>query len=96
MMFFGVGLILPGASTTRVAAIALTIAFAVELLKLWQLPGLAAVRHTTIGHLVFGHVFSQANLVAYAVGVAVGTGLERLMIGMASRLSTLPSRRAER
>ena len=76
MVFFGVGAMLPKATGVRVAATALGVAYAVEVLKLWQTPWLVQVRHTTMGHLVFGHVLSWQNLVAYAVGVVVGLALE--------------------
>lgn len=84
MVFWGWGLICASASSKRVAALALCTALAVELLKLVQLPWLVSARHTTLGHLVFGHVFSWQNLVAYALGVGLGFVLERLFF--ASRL----------
>ncbi len=80
MVFFGVGAMFPTAAGVRVATTALGLAYAVEALKLWQAPWLVQVRHTAIGHLVFGHVFSWQNLVAYAVGVLVGLALESFFL----------------
>ena len=76
MAFSGLGAMFPKASGVRVAAAALGLAYAVEVLKLWQAPWLVHVRHTTIGHLAFGHVFSRQNFVAYAASVLVGLALE--------------------
>lgn len=80
MVFFGACAMRPTASTPRVAALALATSAAVEVAKLWQAPWLVQFRHTTFGHLLLGHVFSWQNLVAYAVGVLVGAGLDRLWL----------------
>jgi hypothetical protein len=53
---------------------------AVELAKLWQAPWLVQFRHTTVGHLLPGHVFSWQNLVAYGVGVLAGMALDRRLL----------------
>ena len=76
MVFFGWGYIHPPSSTVRIAALALGTSFAVEFLKLIQLPWLVSIRHTTAGHLVLGHGFSWQNLVAYTAGIALGVMVE--------------------
>jgi hypothetical protein len=78
MVFFGLGALLPRVSTLKLASAALAFSVLIECMKLYQAPWAVALRHTTLGHLVFGHVFSWNNLVAYAVGVAMGLGLELL------------------
>jgi len=77
MVFFGLGFIFPKAGSVPVGLGALGFSVAIEVLKLWQAPWLVQVRHTTVGHLVFGHVFSWQNLVAYAVGVSLGVAIEK-------------------
>src|SRR5258708_6988341 len=72
MVFFGLGAIFRTASSALLSIGALGFAFGIEVLKLCHAPWLANVRHTTLGHLVFGSVFSWQNLVAYAIGVIVG------------------------
>lgn len=86
MVFFGLGAVFRRASTLQVAAGALGFSSAIEVLKLWQAPWLAAVRHTTLGHLVFGHAFSWQNLAAYLVGVLLGVAGE----AMADRARSKP------
>ncbi len=78
MVFFGLGALGPRASTLRIPSFAAAICFIVEVLKLYQAPWIVGIRHTTLGHLVFGHVFSAENLVAYGVGIAVALGVEAL------------------
>ena len=80
MVFIGMGVIFPRASSLRLGFGALGFSFGIEVLKLYQAPWLASVRHTTLGYLVFGYAFSWQNLVAYAVGVLVGLVLEVLLL----------------
>jgi len=80
MVFFGLGLIFPRVSSLRMGSGALAVAFGIEALKLYPGPWLASIRHTTLGHLVFGHTFSWQNLVAYTVGVLAGLVLEVLFV----------------
>jgi hypothetical protein len=76
MVFFGLGALMPRVSSLRLAAGAFGFSVLIETLKLYQAPWAVAIRHTTLGHLVFGHVFSWQNLVAYAVGVLAGLTIE--------------------
>lgn len=76
MIFYAAGLILPRARSGTVAALAFGFCLAIEFLKLNQTPWLVSARHSTVGHLVFGHVFSRQNLVAYAAGIFLGVVIE--------------------
>ncbi len=78
MVFFGLGIIFKQASSLKLGCAALGFSFGIEALKLWQAPWLVSIRRTTLGHLVFGHVFSWQNLVAYTVGILVGLIVEVL------------------
>ena len=83
MVFFALGFAFPKARSSSLALVAVFISCAVEFLKLNQAPWLVSIRQSTLGHLVFGHVFSWQNLVAYAAGISVGLLLERC-VGMSS------------
>ena len=61
--------IAPGARTSRLAALALGIAFLVELSQLLRWEWLEAVRDTRPGALALGHGFLWTDLACYAVGV---------------------------
>ena len=80
MVLFGWRALRPRARTREVALLALATSVAVEVAKLWQAPWLVQFRHTTIGHLLLGHVFSWQNLVAYLVGVLAGVALDRQIV----------------
>jgi hypothetical protein len=88
MVFFGWSALRPRASTLTVAVLALSTCFVVEAMKLYQAPWIVGIRQTTLGHLVFGHVFSVQNLAAYIVGVVVALGVEVLWLcGSRERVS---------
>jgi len=78
MVFFGLSALRPRASTLSVSLLTFATCFVIEAMKLYQAPWIVGIRHTTLGHLVFGHVFSVQNLVAYAVGVVAALGVEVL------------------
>lgn len=80
MVFCGMAVIFSMASSLELGCRALSFAFVIEALKLCQSPWLAGLRHSTLGHLVFGHVFSWQNLVAYTRGVLVGVFVEALVV----------------
>ena len=80
MVFFGLGAIFRKASSIQLGFGALGFAFGIEALKLCPAPWLADVRHTTLGHLIFGNVFSWQNLVAYTIGVLAGLIFEVLFV----------------
>ena len=82
MVLFGWRALRPRARTRDVALLAMATSVAIEVAKLWQAPWLVQFRHTTVGHLLLGQVFSWQNLVAYGVGVLAGVVLDRLILRM--------------
>ena len=80
MVFFAWRAWRPRARTRDVALLAAATSAAVECAKLWQAPWLVGFRHTTLGHLLLGHVFSWQNLVAYGAGVIVGVALDGILL----------------
>jgi hypothetical protein len=84
MVFFGAAILLPRLSSARLAVVSFGFSCAIECLKLNQHPVLVSVRHSTLGHLVFGQVFSWQNLAAYAVGISAGVFVERFRFLSAS------------
>ncbi|SCB25588.1 ribosomal maturation YjgA family protein [Rhizobium lusitanum] len=63
----------------RIAAVALILAVAGELFRLWHTPTLDAFRLTTAGALLLGRVFSLWNIAAYATGIAAALALDRIL-----------------
>jgi hypothetical protein len=76
--FLGIGLLLPGASTRMIAALAMAFAVAIELSQLYHAPWIDSLRHTTLGGLVLGFGFVWSDLACYAAGVGLGILVERL------------------
>src|SRR4051812_46655850 len=74
--FLGIGLILPRASTWRVAALAMTVSVAVEAGQLYHAPWIDSIRRTTLGGLLLGFDFVWSDLACYAAGVGLGVVIE--------------------
>jgi uncharacterized protein DUF2809 len=68
---------LPRLSRGRIALIAAVIAVLVELIRLVHTPWLDSFRLTLAGALLLGRIFSLWNILAYAVGIALGAGIDR-------------------
>jgi len=80
MVFFGMGVIFNTAPSLTLGWRALAFSYGIEALKLCQVTWLVSLRRSTLGHLIFGHVFSWQNLVAYTAGVLVGLLVEALVM----------------
>ncbi len=72
MVFVGFGFLLPHASTMTNALMALTFAWGVEFSQLYHAPWIDSIRATLPGRLVLGNTFYWLDLIAYAVGIALG------------------------
>jgi hypothetical protein len=75
--FLGIGLLLPTASTGRVALLALAFSVLIEVSQLYHAPWIDSIRRTTLGGLVLGFDFVRSDLACYAVGVGLGILIER-------------------
>jgi Protein of unknown function (DUF2809) len=79
MVFWLLAIAVPGAARLRLAAAALTVAWAVECSQLYRAPWLDALRATSIGALVLGQGFLWSDLLCYAAGVALAVVLDRML-----------------
>jgi hypothetical protein len=70
----------PGLSAPRAFASTWLFSLIIELLKLIHTPGMAAIRNSTPGGLIFGHVFTPMNLIAYAIGAALALAADRVLL----------------
>ncbi len=75
-VFAAVACLFPRLATTGVAAIAMGFSVLVELSQLYHAPWLDAVRGTRLGALALGAQFNWPDLLAYAIGVGLGTVTE--------------------
>lgn len=75
-MFILFGLVFPARPTSRIAVLALAFSFAIEFSQLYHAPWIDNLRAYRLGALVLGNSFAWADLVAYTMGIAVGTAAE--------------------
>ena len=80
--FFGFGLILPTASTGKLAVLAMAFSVAIELSQLYHAPWIDSIRHTALGGLILGFGFLWSDLICYAVGVGLGVLIETIWFGV--------------
>jgi hypothetical protein len=80
MVFIGLAFLRPHASTVRLSLLAFAVSCLDEFSQLYQAPWINTIRHTIVGHLVLGSVFSWFDMVAYAVGVLIGAFLDILFV----------------
>ena len=66
----------PRSQLPRSGALALAIAWLVEVGQLWREPGLVAFRATKIGGLLLGTTFLWSDLGCYLVGIVLGVLLD--------------------
>ena len=83
--FLGFGLLLPRASTWRVALLAMSLSVLVEVGQLYHAPWIDSIRRTTVGGLILGYDFVWSDLACYAAGVGLGILIE---LAVLHRLST--------
>lgn len=72
MVFLIIGLCWPKRSSLKVAFFALLFSYAIEISQLYHDAWIDAIRDTTLGSLVLGHVFVWSDLLCYTVGVTIG------------------------
>ncbi|MEI6884586.1 MAG: DUF2809 domain-containing protein [Bacteroidota bacterium] len=73
------GLILPRATTMKIAGLAFLTSVLDEISQLYHAPWIDAIRSTSIGHLLLGFSFSWMDILAYATGVLAGIIIESMV-----------------
>lgn len=76
LVFLLCGVVAPMASTARRAALALVLAYSIELSQLYHAPWIESMRSTRIGGLVLGYGFLWSDIACYTVGIGAGAALE--------------------
>ena len=76
-VFLLVGFLFPVQSTIKVAVIAITFAFFIEITQLYHPPWLDEIRHYRLAGLILGYGFLWSDLLCYSVGVMLGVVAER-------------------
>jgi hypothetical protein len=89
--FLAFGLVMPRATTGRVAASALFLSVLIEVSQLYHARWIDAVRQTRLGGLVLGFDFVWSDLACYAVGIGLGVLIERSVAWLSPRQDGSPS-----
>jgi hypothetical protein len=92
LVFLGLSAVFPRRRTLPLAVGALAVAATVEFLQLHHGPWLEVARSTRLGCLALGSTFNPPDLVAYAVGIAVGAAVDLCGLSFGSRLRRRPDR----
>ncbi|MDB6017290.1 MAG: hypothetical protein JWR19_1779 [Pedosphaera sp.] len=79
MVFLGFGFRMPARSTAQIATFAALFSTAIEFSQLYHAPWIDAIRRTRLGGLALGFTFMWGDLLAYAVGIALGIIIEFLL-----------------
>ena len=82
MVFFLIAIVASRSTRRSVVMIAAVIAVGVELFRLVHTPWLDNFRLTMAGALLLGRIFSPSDILAYAVGIALGALLDNLVLAM--------------
>jgi len=80
MFFFIIGFVFPKFSTIKVALIALSFCFAIEISQFYHAEWIDTIRQTRIGGLVLGFGFLWSDLLSYTFGVITRALLERAVL----------------
>ncbi|NJM38439.1 MAG: DUF2809 domain-containing protein [Akkermansiaceae bacterium] len=73
LVFFGFGFLMRRVTTRWLSAISLCFAWLIEFSQLYHAPWIDSIRAMHIGHLIIGSRFNWPDLLAYGLGVALGS-----------------------
>jgi hypothetical protein len=90
MVFIGVGFIFRKMKTTKIALIGISFCYLIEVSQLYQANWINEIRRTTLGGLVLGYGFLWSDLLAYFIGISVGSAIEILWRVMQKGKKTKP------
>ncbi len=80
MVFWIMGFLFPNKKTLTTNLYALLFSYGIEISQLYQAEWINSIRHTTLGGLILGFGFLWSDIVAYTIGILIGTGIENWMI----------------
>lgn len=79
MIFTGFGFLFPKIETKKLVFISLIFCYGIEISQLYHAAWIDNIRATTLGGLVLGYGFLWSDLVAYTIGVGMGTLCEFML-----------------
>lgn len=82
MIFLIMGFLFRKLSIARIAFISIVFCYCIELSQLYHTNWIDAIRNTTLGGLVLGFGFLWSDVLAYSMGVLMGSLLEWQMLNL--------------
>lgn len=79
MVFLLITFLFNKKSTLHIAVYSIIFSFGIELSQLYHSPWIDSIRNTTLGGLVLGFGFLYSDLLCYALGIGVGTVLDKII-----------------
>lgn len=76
VVFLCVGFVYPLSSSLRIFPIAICFTWAIEFLQLYHDYWIDEIRSMLLGRLILGTTFNSPDLMAYALGIAIGALVE--------------------
>ncbi|UOY94409.1 DUF2809 domain-containing protein [Ectobacillus sp. JY-23] len=80
LIFIGFGILFPHYRTKTMMLISISFCYGIELSQLYQADWIQELRQTPLA-LVLGHGFLWSDLLAYTLGVVLGTFMEKKIDG---------------
>lgn len=79
MLFFVIGFIFNRKKISQVIFFSIFISFSIEISQLYQQTWINTIRNTRLGGLVLGYGFLWSDLFCYAIGIFVGSLIEKIL-----------------
>jgi len=79
MIYLIVAMLFKNKGIKIVAIISLLFCYTIELSQLYHAPWIDSIRSTTLGGLVLGFGFLWSDMIAYTIGIAMGSGIESMI-----------------
>ena len=76
MVYLIVGLLLPKQMIIYTAMTAFVFSASIEISQLYHAPWIDVIRSNRLGGLLLGYGFLWSDILCYAIGIAMGVGLE--------------------
>lgn len=80
LAFIFFALLLARRNTISIALLAGMFALSIELSQFYHAPWIDAIRATTLGGLVLGYKFVWSDLICYAVGITLASGVDYALL----------------
>jgi len=79
MLYLIIATLFKNKKIKTIAILSLLFCYLIELSQLYHAAWIDSIRNTTLGGLVLGFGFLWSDIIAYTIGIALGSGIESLI-----------------